>query len=113
MPAYIDWRIEGGPRGLQGVVTCNHPATLYVREGARPHIIRPRGARALRFEVDGRVVFANVVHHPGARPNDFLGRALRLGRRVHVPSCGGDGAAASDGRLPGSDSGGSVGGDVS
>jgi len=80
MPAYIDWRIEGGPRGLQGVVTCNHPATLYVLEGTRPHIIRPRRARALRFEADGRVVFANVVHHSGARPNDFLGRALRLGR---------------------------------
>jgi hypothetical protein len=80
LPAYIDWHIEEGPRGLQGVVTCNHPATLYVLEGTRPHIIRRHRAKALRFEVDGRVVFASVVHHPGTRPNNFLGRALRLGR---------------------------------
>ncbi|MET8609827.1 hypothetical protein [Streptomyces misionensis] len=80
MPAYIDWHIEEGPRGLQGVVTCDHPATLYVLEGTRPHIIRPRRAKVLRFEVDGRVVYSSVVHHPGTRANNFLGRALRLGR---------------------------------
>ncbi|MYR64411.1 hypothetical protein GTY54_52110 [Streptomyces sp. SID625] len=80
MPAYIDWHIEEGPRGLQGVVTCDHPATLYVLEGTRPHLIRARRGKALRFEVDGQVVFATVVRHPGTRPNNFLGRALRLGR---------------------------------
>ncbi|QNT94957.1 hypothetical protein HEP81_04685 [Streptomyces griseofuscus] len=80
MPDYINWHIEEGPRGLQGVVTCDHPATLYVLEGTRPHVIRPRRAKVLRFEVDGRPVFASVVHHPGTRPNNFLGRALRLGR---------------------------------
>lgn len=80
MPDYIDWHIEEGPRGLQGVITCDHPATLYVLNGTRPHIIRPRRAKALRFEVDGRIVYAQVVRHPGTRPNDFLGRALRLGR---------------------------------
>ncbi|MCX4609372.1 hypothetical protein [Streptomyces mirabilis] len=80
MPQYIDWHIEEGPRGLQGVVTCDHPATLYVLEGTRPHLIRARRGKALRFEVDGQVVFATVVRHPGTRANNFLGRALRLGR---------------------------------
>jgi hypothetical protein len=28
----------------------------------------------------GRVVFARVVNHPGTRPNNFFGRALREGR---------------------------------
>ncbi|WP_308416876.1 hypothetical protein [Streptomyces sp. AJS327] len=80
MGAYIDWKIESGPRGLEGVIICDHPATLYVLYGTRPHIIRPRRAKALRFDVGGRTVFAAVVHHPGTRPNDFLGRALRAGR---------------------------------
>jgi hypothetical protein len=80
MGDYVDWRVEEGPRGLQGVVTCDHPAVFYVLDGTRPHIIRPRRAKALRFEVGGGVVFAKRVRHPGTRANDFMGRALRLGR---------------------------------
>ena len=34
-------------------------------EGTRPHVIRPRRARVLRFVVAGRVVYAREVHHPG------------------------------------------------
>lgn len=45
--------------------------------GSAPHIIRPRRARALRFEVGGRVVFATKVNHPGNRANPFLVAALR------------------------------------
>lgn len=48
----------------------------YVHDGTRPHIIRPRNARALRFVIGGRVVFAKVVHHPGTRARPFLDRAL-------------------------------------
>lgn len=48
-----------------------------VHDGTRPHIIRPRNARALRFMVGGRVVYARVVHHPGTRPRPFLDRAVR------------------------------------
>lgn len=80
MGRYIDWDVREGPRGLQGVVTCSHPAAHYVLGGTRPHLIRPRRARALRFTVGGDVVFAKLVRHPGNRANNFLGRALRLGR---------------------------------
>ncbi|MFF2612378.1 hypothetical protein [Kitasatospora sp. NPDC058046] len=79
MGDFISWKITEGPRGLQGVIVCDHPATRYVIEGTRPHIIRPRRAKALRFEVGGRTVFAKVVHHPGTKPNPFLQRALREG----------------------------------
>lgn len=48
-----------------------------VHGGTRPHIIRPRRAQVLRFQVGGRVVFAKVVHHPGTRARPFLDRALR------------------------------------
>jgi hypothetical protein len=68
-------RSSGGD--FQGVITSTHPATIYVVGGTRPHIIRPVRARALRFTVDGRVVYAMIVHHPGTRPNDFLAASLR------------------------------------
>ncbi|MDX3345874.1 hypothetical protein PV387_03345 [Streptomyces sp. ME02-6987-2C] len=80
MGDYIDWHIENVPRGLEGVITCDHPATHFVLNGTRPHVIRPRRAKALRFEAGGEVVFAAYARHPGTRPNNFMARALRLGR---------------------------------
>ncbi|MGV2914540.1 hypothetical protein [Streptomyces alfalfae] len=80
MGSYVDWRVEDGPRGLQGVVTCDHPAVFYVLDGTRPHLIRARRGKALRFTAGGQVLFRRVVRHPGTDANDFMGRALRLGR---------------------------------
>ncbi|MFE7530877.1 hypothetical protein ACFU7Y_34960 [Kitasatospora sp. NPDC057542] len=73
-------RIESTSSGLQGAIVSAHQATRFVLDGTRPHIIRPRNRRALRFEVAAQVVYARLVHHPGTRPNNFLGRALREGR---------------------------------
>lgn len=80
MGLYISWKIQEAPRGLQGVIVCDHPAVRYVLDGTRPHIIRPRRVKALRFDVGGRTVFAKIVHHPGTRSDPFLQRALREGR---------------------------------
>ncbi|MFJ6014456.1 hypothetical protein [Streptomyces sp. NPDC092952] len=81
MGRYITWKVTDGPRGLQGVIVCDHPAARYVLDGTRPHIIRPRKKNGvLRFEVGGRVVFSAYARHPGTRPNNFLERALRQGR---------------------------------
>lgn len=63
------WRIDTG-------ISATAPYAAPVHEGARPHVIRPRHARALRFEVEGRVVFAQRVRHPGNRPNRFLSQAV-------------------------------------
>ncbi|MBD0693586.1 hypothetical protein BG452_13555 [Streptomyces sp. CBMA123] len=80
MPRFIESRIEATAGGLQGVIPSNHSATGFVLDGTRPHVIRPRWAKALRFEIGARVVFARLVHHPGTHANNFLGRALREGR---------------------------------
>lgn len=70
--------IQRGPGGdFRGTVSVNHPAALFVTLGTRPHLIRPVQARALRFTVGGRVVYAQLVHHPGNKPNDFLVKSLR------------------------------------
>jgi hypothetical protein len=71
-------RIDRQPGGdLRGVITSSHPATIYVINGTRPHIIRPVRAKALRFTIGGRVVYAAIVHHPGTTANNFLAAALR------------------------------------
>jgi hypothetical protein len=77
MKDHITTHVEGSGRGLAAYVVSEHPATQHVIYGTRPHIIRPRRARVLRFEVGGRVVYAAYVKHPGTRANDFLDRALR------------------------------------
>lgn len=64
------------PAGTQVLVRSTHPATMFVIDGTRPHVIRPVRAKALRFSIGGREVFATIVHHPGTKPRDFLGQAL-------------------------------------
>lgn len=49
----------------------------WVNDGTRPHVIRPRTKRYLKFQVGGRTVFARKVNHPGTKPRPFLDRALR------------------------------------
>lgn len=60
-------------------VESTHPATMFVINGTRPHQIRPRYRKALKFTLKGRTVFATLVNHPGTKPNDFLTKALRKG----------------------------------
>lgn len=73
MPNQITSRVQGDT----GIVTSHHPASVFVVFGTRPHRIVARRAKALRFEVGGRIVFAKSVRHPGTRPNNFLLDALR------------------------------------
>ena len=74
----IRTRIDYRSDGPVGVITSTHPATLFVVNGTRPHIIRPRRPNgALRFTIGGRVVYAKFVNHPGTRPNSFMIEALR------------------------------------
>jgi hypothetical protein len=47
-----------------------------MHEGSRPHVIRPVRAKALRFRVNGQIVYAAKVNHPGTRPRPYLTRWL-------------------------------------
>lgn len=77
MGAGIRSSIQRGPGGdFRGVITSSHPATIFVVYGTRPHLIRPVRAKALRFTVGGRVVYAKLVRHPGTRANNFLAASL-------------------------------------
>ena len=58
-----------GTRALVGVKV---DYARFLEWGTRPHEIRPRHARALRFVIRGRVIFAKRVWHPGIRPRLFV-----------------------------------------
>lgn len=64
-----------GPFRVETGVTARTDYAVFVHEGTRPHLIRPRTARALRFDVGGRTVFAKSVHHPGTKARPFLRNA--------------------------------------
>lgn len=78
--------IEGGP-DAQSMTIRQGARTIdgafygeFVREGTPPHIIRPRKAKALRFQIGDRVIFARKVNHPGTRPNKYHLRAMRIAK---------------------------------
>ena len=65
-----------GPFRVTGGVTSHAPYSAFVHQGTKPHVIRPRNASALKFQMDGRTVFAKSVNHPGTRPRPFLTKAV-------------------------------------
>ncbi|MEU9805427.1 HK97 gp10 family phage protein [Mycobacterium sp. NPDC050853] len=71
-----------GPRTISGNVRDDADYALYVHEGTRPHLIRPRNAKALRFQIGGRTVYAKLVRHPGTKARPFLRNAgMRVASR--------------------------------
>lgn len=62
--------------GFQIVGEVDTDYAEYVSAGTRPHVIRPRNAKALRFKVGGKTVFATRVNHPGTQPNAFWTQPL-------------------------------------
>jgi hypothetical protein len=78
-PGRMGRRVNAVIVGRHVRIESSHPATMYVINGTRPHLIRPRTRKVLKFNVKGRTVFARLVHHPGTKKNDFLTKALRMG----------------------------------
>jgi hypothetical protein len=66
------------PRAGVQVMRVDAPYAAVVEFGSRPHLIFPRHAQALRFEVGGRVVFARYVRHPGTKAQLIIQRALNM-----------------------------------
>lgn len=60
---------SGMPSYLIG--SSNSIAYLH-HEGSRPHVIKPKNAKVLRFAGYGTIVYARQVYHPGTAPNRYL-----------------------------------------
>lgn len=69
-----------GKRGDLAIkVGSTRSYALLHHEGTRPHVIRAKNAKALRFTNSrGDVVFARSVQHPGTRANRYLKDNLHL-----------------------------------
>ncbi len=65
-------RLQPAPVGGTAVIGPTVPYAVFVEYGTRPHEILPVRAQALRFEVEGRVVYAKSVRHPGTKPQFFI-----------------------------------------
>lgn len=48
------------------------PYASFVEFDTKPHVIRAKNARALRFQVGGRTVYARQVNHPGTKGQRFV-----------------------------------------
>ena len=76
------FQIVGGPKNQ--ILKILQPAQTpdgefygeFVREGTKPHEIRPKNKSVLKFQIGGTTVFAKVVNHPGNKPNPYHKRTL-------------------------------------
>lgn len=59
-----------------GIITASPKYTVPVHEGTRPHIIRARRKRALKFHGRNGVVIVKSVQHPGTKARPFMFRSL-------------------------------------
>jgi len=48
------------------------PHAVFVHWGTKPHVIRPKNKKALRWAAGGSFIFAKFVNHPGYKGDPFL-----------------------------------------
>lgn len=75
--AHNKQRVAARSPGAVGEVYNDADYAPPVHDGSGAYTIRPQRAKALRFVVGGRVVFARSVRHPGTRARPWLARAAR------------------------------------
>ena len=54
------------------------PHALFVHWGTKPHIIKPKNKKMLRWAVGGRFHFAKQVKHPGTKADPWFQRAAAM-----------------------------------
>lgn len=77
----ITWKMD--QTGLSGSYGPD-PVTVVAKvqeHGSDPYVIRPRNAKALKFKVGGRTVFAKKVNHPGVKGTFYLQRSREAAMR--------------------------------
>lgn len=54
------------------------PHAVFVHWGTRPHVIRAKNKKALRWVKGGAFAFAKAVNHPGTKADPWMVRAAAL-----------------------------------
>jgi len=70
------------PAEVVGVLESAAETSIFLNDGTRPHEILPRNAKALRFETEGKVVFATRAQHPGTAPDPFFDHGVTRAEEV-------------------------------
>lgn len=66
----------------EGRITSGHPLAWILEHGTKPHKIRAKKARRLKFTVAGKAVFALETQHPGSKPQPHFRPALEDNRQI-------------------------------
>lgn len=70
------FRVHQVARSWRGEIEYTASYAAAVHNGRRALTIRSSTGKALRFIVDGQVVYARAVHQPARAPRPYLGLAL-------------------------------------
>lgn len=79
----VPWTVERGP--FRRTMSTDDAVFIYQDQGTRPHVIRPRTRRVLRFAAGGDVVYARQVNHPGTRARHMVENVARQMERRIAP----------------------------
>ena len=68
-----------GLRGRVQYVSVGSPLSYAAahHDGTKSHLITPSPGRIMRFNVGGKVVYAQKVNHPGTEPKSYLTIPMR------------------------------------
>lgn len=64
-----------------GIDTQAAPHAIFVHFPTKPHLIKPKTKKALRWPNGGAFAFAKVVNHPGYKGDPFFHDAIDSGMR--------------------------------
>jgi hypothetical protein len=59
-------------------IGSNMPYAPAMEFGTKPHVIRPKNKKALKFSIGGRMMFRKQVNHPGTAPRGFIQRGITV-----------------------------------
>ena len=71
-------KVEVTALGHRAVVRWEKNHASFIENGTSGHWIYPKRARFLRFEVEGKIVYASKVWHPGFGPYRFASNAMKF-----------------------------------
>lgn len=69
-----------GPKRIPGGWEIGHdrqraPHAVFVHWGTKPHVIKPKKRKSLRWAGDGGFIFSRFVRHPGYKRDPWLAHA--------------------------------------
>jgi hypothetical protein len=71
-------RVRDLRTSVKGSVVNNAKYAAAVHDGTKPHTIRARRKKALRFTIGDETIFVRSVRHPGTKARPWLYEALRV-----------------------------------